>query len=228
MVDTRSGARLPRRVGKCGSDSSRSARGYSEACSAPATIGWRPVHSSAAALARRHPRVLDPAVRLTRGLLTWRTIQRTIDSASAQHAFRVGSPLPRGFGIGMTERVVELPWLFAKRPSGIVLDAGSTLNHKPILDRILPTVTALHIVTLGPEKRSFPERGVSYLYADIRELPYASGASMTSCACRHSSTSEWTTLTTRGLRRLRPTPVGPCNVRSTSCCGWSGTEGGCC
>jgi SAM-dependent methyltransferase len=123
---------------------------------------------SSAALARRHPRSLDPAVRLTRGLLTWRTIKRTLDSEWAQQVFGEGLPLPHGFGIGMTERVVEFPWLF------VVLDAGSALNHKPILGRILPTVTALHIVTLGPEKRSFPERGVSYLYADVRELPYAS------------------------------------------------------
>lgn len=131
--------------------------------------------TSAVALARRHPRALDPAVRLRRALLTWGTIKQALDSEATQQLFREGAPLPRGFGVGLNERVIEFPWLFARGPSGVVLDAGSTLNHKPILDRILPLVDALHIVTLGPEKRSFPERGVSYVYADLRELPYASG-----------------------------------------------------
>lgn len=79
---------------------------------------------------------------------------------------------PRGFGVGLDERVVEYPWLFAQCPRGSTLDAGSTLNHAHILERFQPLVEELHIVTLAPEERSFPERGVSYVYADLRRLPY--------------------------------------------------------
>jgi SAM-dependent methyltransferase len=80
--------------------------------------------------------------------------------------------LPRRYGVGLDERVVEYPWTLAQRPHGRVLDAGSALNHAHILDRFLPSVADLHIVTLAPEPMSFPERGVSYAYADLRELPF--------------------------------------------------------
>ena len=83
--------------------------------------------------------------------------------------------LPRGYGFGYDERVVEYPWLGAQRPSGHTLDAGSTLNHAHVLDYFLPRLGPLHIVTLAPEALSFPERGVSYLSADLRDLPYRDG-----------------------------------------------------
>lgn len=79
--------------------------------------------------------------------------------------------LPRGYGVALDERVVEYPWLFAQKPTGRALDAGSTLNHAHILDCFLPTLANLHIVTLAPEAVAFTERGVSYIYADLRDLP---------------------------------------------------------
>ncbi len=86
--------------------------------------------------------------------------------------FTAGARLPRDYGAGFDERVVEYPWLISKRPCGRVLDAGSTLNHAHVLDRILPLVDRLDIVTLEPESESFPERGISYVYADLRDLPF--------------------------------------------------------
>jgi SAM-dependent methyltransferase len=81
--------------------------------------------------------------------------------------------LPLGYGVGLDERVVEYPWLLAQRPAGDVLDAGSALNHAHVLDALLPCMASLTIVTLVPEDESFPERGVAYTYADLRELPFA-------------------------------------------------------
>ena len=52
-----------------------------------------------------------------------------------------------------------------------MLDAGSTLNHAHILQRLRPAMDKLHIVTLAPEERAFPELDVSYLFADLRDLP---------------------------------------------------------
>jgi len=78
--------------------------------------------------------------------------------------------LPRRYGAGLTERAVEFGWALHNTPGGNALDAGSALNHTVTLDRFLPVVESLTIVTLAPEKRSWPERGVRYLYQDLRAL----------------------------------------------------------
>jgi SAM-dependent methyltransferase len=92
-----------------------------------------------------------------------------------QALFRTEHELPLGYGVGFDERVVELPWLFAQKLDGRMLDAGSTLNHQHVLDRLLPRIEALHIATLGPEPNAFTDRGISYLYEDLRDLPYRDG-----------------------------------------------------
>jgi SAM-dependent methyltransferase len=89
--------------------------------------------------------------------------------------FRSGSELPKGFGVGFDERVIEFPWLAAHRLGGRVLDAGSTLNHFHVLSRLRLRMDDLHIVTLAPEGHAFPELNVSYLFADLRALPIADG-----------------------------------------------------
>jgi SAM-dependent methyltransferase len=99
-----------------------------------------------------------------------------LDDADALALFRHGESLPRGYGVAFDERVVEYPWFFAQGPRGRVLDAGSTLNHAHVLERLLPTVEALEIVTLAPEAESFPGRRVTYRFADLRDLPYEDGA----------------------------------------------------
>lgn len=89
--------------------------------------------------------------------------------------FQAGEALPAGYGVGIDERAVEFPWVIARLGSGRVLDAGSALNHPHVLDRVLPRVDDLTICTLAPEENSFPERGLSYVYADLRELPFRDG-----------------------------------------------------
>lgn len=99
------------------------------------------------------------------------TVAAAMAAPDLLRALRDGGALPAGLGPDASERIVEWPWLMAHQPSGRVLDAGSTLNHGHVLDRVLPLVGGLDIVTLAPEARSFPELGVSYLYADLRHLP---------------------------------------------------------
>ena len=41
-----------------------------------------------------------------------------------------------------------------------------------VLDGLLPLVDELTTVTLAAEERSFPDRGITYVYADRRELPF--------------------------------------------------------
>jgi len=100
-----------------------------------------------------------------------RLLAEVFSSAAAVAEFQSGGELPAGYGRGFDERVVEFPWILAKAPAGRVLDAGSTLNHAHVLDAVLPGMDGLTIVTLAPEPRSFPERGPSYVYADLRDLP---------------------------------------------------------
>jgi SAM-dependent methyltransferase len=94
-----------------------------------------------------------------------------LDSTDIVDLFACKLRLPSGYGIGLDERCVEYPWLQAQQPSGRTLDAGSTLNHHHILDRLQPLLAELHITTLVPEGHAFTERGISYVYADLRRLP---------------------------------------------------------
>jgi SAM-dependent methyltransferase len=100
-----------------------------------------------------------------------RTIEDALGDPDLLARFRSGARLPAGYGAGLDERVVEYPWLLAHHRGGPSLDAGSTLNHDYVLDRVLPALAPLHVTTLRPEASAFHERGVSYVYADLRDLP---------------------------------------------------------
>lgn len=95
-----------------------------------------------------------------------------LDDPAFQRWFREGEALPREYGVGLDERVIEYPWLLAQQPQGRVLDAGSVLNHAHILERFRPKFDALTIATLVTEDETFPEQDVTYLDADLRALPF--------------------------------------------------------
>jgi SAM-dependent methyltransferase len=98
-----------------------------------------------------------------------------IDDEALRGAAAAGGPLPDGYAVGFDERTVEYPWMFGQGLGGRVLDAGSTFNHTHIVERALPRLDALTIVTLAPEPHQFLDRGVSYLFADLRDLPFRDG-----------------------------------------------------
>lgn len=102
-------------------------------------------------------------------------VAEVLDDPDLLALFREGGELPSGFGVGLDERVVEFPWLLAQGLGGRLLDAGSSLNHEHIVQRVRPLVSDLHVVTLVPEEYAFTERNVSYVYADLRDLPYRDG-----------------------------------------------------
>ncbi len=89
-----------------------------------------------------------------------------------------GQPLPQGYGWRIDERVVEYPWLFSQLPAqpGKMLDAGSALNHRFLLERAPLANAELTIMTLAPEKRCFWERSISYVFGDLRQTSFASGS----------------------------------------------------
>jgi SAM-dependent methyltransferase len=103
-------------------------------------------------------------------LLAW-----AMESADFEPLLAGGHRLPDGYGVGLDERVIEYPWLYSQRPFGRLLDAGSTLNHGHIVERFQPQTSWLCITTLRPEQAAYTERGISYVYADLRELPFRDG-----------------------------------------------------
>jgi SAM-dependent methyltransferase len=79
---------------------------------------------------------------------------------------------------GLDERVVEYLWIFDRvaaldRPGGHVLDAGSVLNHKRVLDAWRAArFSPVSIVTLAHEGSAHVSNDVRYEFADLRRLPY--------------------------------------------------------
>ncbi len=99
-------------------------------------------------------------------------IEMILEKADFVHLVASGEQLPERYGVGFDERVIEFPWIVGQKIKGRALDAGATLNHSYILDRVLPIAEELHVVTLEPDgEECFPYRGVSYIWGDLRELP---------------------------------------------------------
>lgn len=78
------------------------------------------------------------------------------------------------FGKYFDERVIEYPWILKNisKSSSKILDAGSVFNFKYLLDYLDLEKTDLFISTLAPEKKSYTEKSISYIYEDMREICY--------------------------------------------------------
>jgi SAM-dependent methyltransferase len=96
-------------------------------------------------------------------------IARIIDSGKFNTKW-----LKEDYGFRLDERVIEYPWLFSQLPegSGRLLDAGSALNFDFLLSREPLRSKKLFISTLAPENTCFWEKGVSYIYEDLRDACY--------------------------------------------------------
>src|SRR5437879_7694562 len=100
-------------------------------------------------------------------------LRRTLRDGNLIDRFRDKRSLPPEFGVGIDERCVEYPWLISRLPvaSGRLLDAGSTLNFALLLDLPALQNKMVHILTLAPERECFWQRGVSYIFHDVRDIP---------------------------------------------------------
>lgn len=137
----------------------------------------RTAHNQQDELARRYVR--EGAVPWSAGYAAAKEqfVSRTLRTPDLMEAFRAGGKLPDGYGVGFDERCVEYPWLLALlgESNQPILDAGSVLNHAFILDHVAFEKKKLHILTLAPENQSFWNQGISYLFADLREIPIRDG-----------------------------------------------------
>jgi SAM-dependent methyltransferase len=101
------------------------------------------------------------------------TFRAVLADPAIMQCFAEGGRLPAGYGRGLDERCIEYPWLLAHVPVGLgrVLDAGAAVNHAFLLDQPALADKRLHIVTLAPEAVCYWQRGISYLFEDLRGLP---------------------------------------------------------
>jgi SAM-dependent methyltransferase len=103
-----------------------------------------------------------------------RTLAQAVHDSDLLARFSAGAALPDGYGRGLDERCIEYPWLVAQLTPGParVLDAGSTLNHALLLELPVIKEKSLHLVTLAPERDCFWQQRVSYVFEDLRSLPF--------------------------------------------------------
>ena len=82
--------------------------------------------------------------------------------------------IPEKFGYRLDERIVEYSWIFAnlKKDKTIFLDAGSTFNFDYLLDHQLISKKEKYIYTFYPEDKSYNDKKISYVYGDLRDLPF--------------------------------------------------------
>lgn len=99
-----------------------------------------------------------------------RALYRILANSAMLDLFREGKELPGNYGVRLDARVVEVPWALSRLSPGpgMLLDAGSSLNHDHILTAPPLATKAISILTLAPEARCYWERGISYLYGDLR------------------------------------------------------------
>jgi SAM-dependent methyltransferase len=91
--------------------------------------------------------------------------------------FRYSDVLPKSYGYGYDERVVEYPWVLSRLCEGKsrLLDAGSVFNFPEIVESPKLSGKDITIFTLAPENKAFWEKGISYHYGDLREMPFKDG-----------------------------------------------------
>lgn len=105
-----------------------------------------------------------------------RAIRDALADTVLLRQFAEHGPLPDRYAVGLDERLVECPWVFAQlRGCGPrLLDAGSALNHPEMLDHPALADRTVTACTLAPEaQRGRPH--VSYVYADLRDVPFRDG-----------------------------------------------------
>ncbi|MDJ1175410.1 class I SAM-dependent methyltransferase [Roseofilum capinflatum] len=108
------------------------------------------------------------------GVFKLNLIREAIADPQILSKFHNSLPLPEKYGEFIDERIVEYPLLLSRidQYQGNILDAGSTLNNELIVKHEALKNKKLTLLTLAPEENCFWHLGISYVFADIRELPF--------------------------------------------------------
>lgn len=112
----------------------------------------------------------------SRGYLPFRDrlITGIISDPSSLELFARGTRLPPKYGEFLDERVVEYPWILSRipSPSNRILDAGSALNFEHLLGHASLAQKDVSVFTLEPEPNCFWNKRISYVYGDLRAMPW--------------------------------------------------------
>lgn len=103
-----------------------------------------------------------------------RTLRQTLGDPAILEKFQSLKPLPDGYAWRLDARLVEIPWVLSRvagNPAEM-LDAGSALNHLPVLEADALRNVRLTVLTLAPEKNCYWNKGISYVYDDLRDVPF--------------------------------------------------------
>jgi len=82
--------------------------------------------------------------------------------------------LSKNYGYRLDERIVEYPWTLSKlsNKKTKILDAGSVLNYDYIINLPIFNNKELFIQTFYPENNCFFKKRISYIYEDLRDIPF--------------------------------------------------------
>jgi len=101
-----------------------------------------------------------------------RFLNKVVYNEELLNIFRTNQKLPQNYGLYLTERVVEYPWMLSRLSlqSSTILDAGSTLNFEYLLNHAYLSEKQVVIYTLSPAGENRIVRpNVSYIYGDLRQ-----------------------------------------------------------
>ncbi|NMH86359.1 methyltransferase domain-containing protein [Flavivirga algicola] len=100
-------------------------------------------------------------------------IVKSINDQGFLEKIKIKAPL-NNYGYRLDERVVEYPWIFSKLnvKKQKLLDAGSTFNFDFIVNHPILKNKDLTIFTFAPESNNFCNKGVSYVYGDLRNIVF--------------------------------------------------------
>ena len=103
----------------------------------------------------------------------WEQISHTLTNKIILSNFKTNLNIEK-FGIGIDERIVEYPWIFSNinNDPTKLLDAGSTFNFKEIIELDVIQKKNLSILTFYPEPNCFHVKCISYVYSDLRDIPF--------------------------------------------------------
>ncbi len=103
----------------------------------------------------------------------WSMIKESTTNIGLLQMVKEGK-LPANYGLRMDDRVVEYPWIFAQLSTAKtkMLDAGSTFNFPELVSHPVIMEKDFSIFTFYPETTNYSQNRISYLYGDLREMPF--------------------------------------------------------
>jgi hypothetical protein len=93
------------------------------------------------------------------------------------NAFRLGQPLPKGYGYRLDERIIEYPWVLSRlaNDQSLLIDGGGALDFPYVLDQEILSRRQIVIYTLVPSGQILKRPNVSYVFGDLRNTILKSG-----------------------------------------------------